>query len=237
MAEERGKKSGGKRVAGPSPAKDKPPPAGPRPQGAAGSGDDRKAEDRSLVWRLGDLTGSALRFAAKTTETSLKIGKAFLSSSDKRKLIEEAGLSLRDLRLVAGMTLNELSEALDLRDKSFLEAVEDGTATLSFELILRLASLLARHDPIPFIIKYTRTYDPEVWKFLEGWGLGRIPLQFERERQFLNLYRRHDSVRKLSDEDFQRLLRFVQAAFDLALNFMGIPASQAAKESEPEESS
>ena len=71
-----------------------------------------------------------------------------------------------------------------------------------FELILRLAALLARHDPIPFIIKLTRTYNPEVWEILEKWGIGRLPVQLERERQFINIYRGHDRARKLSDDDF-----------------------------------
>ena len=232
MAEEKPGKPGARRVSAPFPAKGKKP-AREKPGGPANPGGEGKPDDRSLVWRLSDLTGSALRFAAKTTGTSLKIGKAFLSSADKKKLVEEAGHSLRDLRLVAGLTVNELSESLDLRDKSFLEAVEDGTATLSFELILRLASLLARHDPIPFVIKYTRTYDPEVWKVLKGWGLGRIPLQYERERQFINIYRSRDAVRKLSDEDFVRLLGFVQSAFDLALHF--IVGEEGAKGTRPEE--
>jgi hypothetical protein len=190
--------------------------------------------DRSLVWRLGDLTGSALRLAAKTTETSWKIGKALLLSPEKKKLLEEAGHSLRDLRLVTGMTLNELSAALDLKDKTFLEAVEDGTATLSFELILRLSSLLARHDPVPFIIQYTRTYDPDVWKFLSDWGVGRLPLQYERERQFINIYRRRDGVRKLSDADFQKLLDFTRASFDMALHFIGIPDEEPPREENPD---
>jgi len=192
-----------------------------------------ETEGRSLVWRITDLTGSALRLAAKTTETSLKLGKELLLSPDKKKLLEEAGHSLRDLRMVTGMTLSEVSDALDMRDRSFLEAVEDGTATLSFELILRLSSLLARHDPVPFIIKYTRTYDPDVWKFLEDWGVGRLPLQYERERKFINIYRRDDAARSLSDEEFDRLLAFTQSAFELALAFIAGRGEGSPEEPEP----
>lgn len=186
--------------------------------------EDKGVEVRSMLGRLADITGGALQFAAKTTETSLKIGRSLVQSTD-RKVLEEAGHSLRDLRLVAGMTLSELSDALNVKDMTFLEAVENGTATLSFELILRLSSLLARHDPVPFIIQYTRTYDPDVWRFLEGWGIGRIPVQYERERKFINVYRRHDEVRKLSDEDFEKLLDFTRATFDMALHFIGVPES------------
>ena len=100
-------------------------------------------------------------------------------------------------------------------------AVENGTATLSFELILRLAALYSRHDPLPFIIKYTRTYNPGIWKLLDDWGIGRLPLYLERERQFVNIFRNHDRVRTLSDEEFEKLMQFTRAAFELALEFVG----------------
>ena len=58
-----------------------------------------------------------------------------------------------------------------------------GTATLSFELILRLAGVLARHDPLPFIMRFARTYNPDLWNALEVWGAARLPVQVERERQ------------------------------------------------------
>jgi transcriptional regulator with XRE-family HTH domain len=127
---------------------------------------------------------------------------------------------------LAGLTRSELSEALDLSDQSLLEAVENGTATLSFELILRLAAVLARHDPVPFIIRFTRTYNPEIWGMLEKWGIGRIPVHFERERQFINIYRSQDTVRKLSDEGFQRVLHFTGAAFEMALHFISQQQTQ-----------
>lgn len=129
----------------------------------------------------------------------------------------EAGRSLRDAREVAGLTVKELAEALELQDESVLEAVEKGTATLSFELILRLASLLARHDPVPFVMKYLRTYDPAVWQFLHDWGLGRLPLAYERERRFINIYRKHDHARELDDEAFEHLVQFTDRAFQLSL--------------------
>lgn len=73
---------------------------------------------------------------------------------------------------VAGLTITELNDALKLKDRTLLEAVENGTATLSFELILRLAALLARNDPIPFILKYTRTYNPKYGRYctIGDWG-------------------------------------------------------------------
>ena len=174
---------------------------------------------RSLVKMMFGLTSAAVRLASKTSGVSALVGKALLSTPERKKMIEEAGASLKDIREVAGLTLKDLSDAVQLPDQSLLKAVENGTATLSFELILRLSALLARHDPLPFIIKFTRTYNPEVWAVLEDWGLGRIPLQLEREREFINIYRSNDAARKLSDAGFQRVLGFTRSAFETALGF------------------
>ena len=132
----------------------------------------------------------------------------------------EAGRTVRELRELAGLTVDELAAALDLRDRSLLEAVEEGTATLSFELILRLSALLARNDPIPFVAQLARGSNPTLWTLLEDWGIGRIPLQMERERRFLNVFRGHDAARRLSDEGFERVLDYTRAAFELALGFV-----------------
>lgn len=170
--------------------------------------------------RIGSATASAFNFAKKTTDTSYKVGRALIQSQDQLKLMVSAGQSLKDLREVAGLTVTELSEAIDLADKSLLEAVENGTSTLSFELILRLSALLARNDPIPFILKYSRTYSPETWKLLNDWGAGRLPLQYQREREFINIYRSKDQARKLSDEGFGKVLEFTRQAFNLSLHFI-----------------
>jgi transcriptional regulator with XRE-family HTH domain len=178
-------------------------------------------EERSLVLQVASMTAKAFRLAAKAGYSSVKVGKALLmSSSGDTKLMEETGAYLKDVRELAGLTQAELTEALHLSDQSLLAAVEKGTATLSFELILRLAALLARHDPVPFIIKFTRTYDPEIWDILERWGLGQIPVHFERERQFINIYRGQDAARKLTDNGFEKVLQFTRAAFETALYFV-----------------
>ncbi|TGN37975.1 helix-turn-helix domain-containing protein [Marinobacter confluentis] len=188
------------------------------PGGERAAGDEPEAE--SLVERIAGFTGSALRFAARSTDTSLKIGRALMNSQDQLRMMLVAGNSLRDIREVAGLTLSEMSEALNLKDKSVLEAIENGTSTLSFELILRLAALIARNDPIPFILRTTRNYNPEVWRILDGWGVGRLPLQFERERQFINIFRAHDDARTLSDEGFQKVLEFTRQSFEMSLHFV-----------------
>jgi transcriptional regulator with XRE-family HTH domain len=150
----------------------------------------------------------------------MRFGKALLfPASGSSEMRREAGRTLRELRELAGLTLDDLAEALEIADRSLLEAVEKGTATLSFELILRLAALVARNDPVPFVVQMTRSYNPTLWQLLQGWGIGRIPLQLERERRFVNVYRAHDVARKLSDDAFDHVLRFTQAAFEMALDF------------------
>lgn len=181
-------------------------------------------ESRSLMSRLsqvpfgiaGEMASGAVRLASLTADASLRMGRAMLRP-ERLEMMRETGAYLRDAREVAGLTLMELSESLDLEDKSLLEAVENGTATLSFELILRIAALVARHDPVPFVMRMTRTYNPTVWRILNDWGVGRLTLQVEREREFVNILRRHDAARKLSDEGYKKVLDFTRAAFEMAL--------------------
>jgi transcriptional regulator with XRE-family HTH domain len=188
----------------------------------------RRSLPGSLFDALSELTetlrgefGERLReLAVETGATPFRVGRALLLRPENPALAREAGAYLREVRELAGLTRDELSDAIDLEDHSLLTAVEEGTATLSFELILRLAAILARHDPVPFVIRFTRSYNPELWGVLESWGVGRIPLQFEREREFVNIFRRHDAARKLSDEGFHRVLEFTRSAFELSLHFI-----------------
>jgi len=183
----------------------------------------------SLIDRIAGFTGSALKFGVRATDTSIKVGRALINSQDQLRAMLATGQSLKDIREVAGLTLSEMSDALNLKDKSLLEAVENGTATLSFELILRLAALIARNDPIPFIMRTTRNYNPEVWQLLNDWGVGRLPLQFEREREFINIFRRHDDARNLTDEGFQKVLDFTRQSFEMSLHFIEQQESQLAE--------
>ena len=185
------------------------------------------AETPSLVGRLTRLPGAVadtvtdtLRKVTKTAETPWRVGKALLLSPEQAEAMKETGEYLRDLRLVAGLTLDDLNAALDLKDHSLLAGVEKGTAALSFDLILRLAAMLARRDPVPVVMRLARTYRPELWQILEDWGMGRLSLHYERERQFINIYRSHDSARALSDPGFAEVLAFTQQAFEMALRLV-----------------
>jgi len=229
------KRKGAKKSASGAAAKKKPgaKPSGVSSRSSEEAGTRAKSsvdarDDRSLVARLtelvsdlsGDLASGVQRLATEVGGAPLRIGRSLLLRPENARMAVEAGTYLRELRELAGLTRAELSDAVELQDQSLLRAVENGTATLSFELILRLAALLARHDPIPFVIRFTRTYNPDVWKLLEGWGLGRIPLQYERERDFVNIFRRHDAARKLSDEGFAKVLELTRAAFEMSLHFV-----------------
>lgn len=184
-------------------------------------------EDRSLAgWMrviaeelAGDIGERIRQLAVDAGTASASASAAFFSQPDSARLAEEAGHSLRELRELAGLTIEELSTAIDLEDKTVLEAVENGTAALSFDLVLRLSSILARHDPVPFLIRYTRTYTPDLWRRFEGVGATKVPLQFEREREFVNIFRGDDRARTLSDEGFQRVLELTRSAFALALHY------------------
>lgn len=120
-----------------------------------------------------EAAGSALRVAARAGGTSLKIGTALLPKPEQRMIVREAGGLLAALRHRAGMTRNEVDNALKAPDTSLLKAAEEWTATFSIELIMRIAGLYSRDDLIPFIITYTRTYSPAIWKLLEDRGTGR----------------------------------------------------------------
>lgn len=97
--------------------------------------------------------------------------------------------------------------------------MEVGKVGLPFEIILRLAGVLGRNDPIPIAMKLTRTYNPKLWATLESLGIGRLAVQAGREREFANLYRASDAARQLNDEEFAAALKFVRASFEAALTF------------------
>jgi transcriptional regulator with XRE-family HTH domain len=162
---------------------------------------------------------SVLGIAGAAADVSIGAARAILVKPEQRAALAKAGVVLRGMREAAGLSLKEVGEAINLRDPSLLELVESGKVALPFEIILRLASVLGRNDPISFVMRFTRSYNPDVWHTLEGLGIGRFALQAGREREFANIYRGSDAVRRLSDEDFAAVLSFMKASFELALTF------------------
>ncbi|MDA3919806.1 MAG: hypothetical protein PF501_03840 [Salinisphaera sp.] len=138
-------------------------------------------------------------------------------SAEQRAWMQRAGAAIHDARVTAGLSLEGLAASLDMEDKTLLKAMEQGSATVSFELILRLTSLLARNDPIPFLISLVRGFNPRLWALLEDWGIGHLPTMIERDRKWLNIYRGNDAVRQLPEAEFNQVLAFCQSSLDTAM--------------------
>jgi transcriptional regulator with XRE-family HTH domain len=148
----------------------------------------------SLKKLTGQVAGGTLGLARNTATMTAMFGENWLRSTvlnqlepERLEAMADAGHFLRDARETAGMSIKDLSESLGLSDKAVLEDIESGSTIMPLELMLRSASLLARHDPIPFLIKFMRTYNPALEKTLEQWGVLALPKQYERERRFVNL--------------------------------------------------
>ncbi len=176
---------------------------------------------------VSNVTQNAWQLAQMGGRAPGKLARVFLLDADAQddlkpdtlQLLADAGAYLKDARRLAGLTVDELGAAMDLKDRSMLRAVEAGTATLSFDLILRMAALLARHDPLPFVMRLARAHNPKAWDVMDKWGLGRASKQLERERSFVNILRQHDAARELDDDEFERVRAFTEEAFAMALAF------------------
>ena len=160
-----------------------------------------------------------LGIANTAADLSFRVASSRLTKPSHKAAVKKAESVFRSLRESAGLTLNDIGKALNLEDLSLLEDVEGGKVGLPFEVILRLAGVLGRNDPIPVMMKLTRSYNPRLWETLEALGLGRLAVQAGREREFANIYRASDAARQLSDAEFAAALRFVRASFEAALAF------------------
>ena len=176
---------------------------------------------RSLARQLHSWTGTLLGGVGTAADMSLALAAASVQRPGPKAAVAKAAALVRDAREAAGLTLDDLGTALDLKDPSFMALVESGKVGLPFDMILRLATILGRNDPVTFILQLTRSYNPRVWKSLEALGIGKLLVQAGREREFANIYRSNTAARQLSDKDFAAALAFSAAAFDSALVFLG----------------
>ncbi len=173
-------------------------------------------------------TDSVLGIAGAAADVSIGAAKAILGKPEQKGALLKTGAVLRGMREAAGLTVQEVGDAINLKDPALLELVENGKVALPFEIILRLASVLGRNDPISFVMRFTRTYNPEVWHTLEQLGIGRIAVQAGREREMANIYRASDAARTLSDADFAAVLAFTRQAFEMGVAFRNGHATKAA---------
>jgi len=173
-----------------------------------------------LTKSLRTLAGQVVGMAGAAVDTSLHAASGlFPHGVASTKALIKAGSFLRDMREAAGIPLEDLGKAIDLKDPALLELAENGKMALPFEVVLRLASVLARNDPVPFVMNLTKAYSPGLWKILETLGIGRLVEHAGREHEFISIYRARDEARTLTDEEFARVRKFVETAFDMALEF------------------
>ena len=173
------------------------------------------------------IAGGTVDLARNTATLTAMFGESWLRNSllntlepERLEAMAEAGHFLHDARETAGMSLKDLADSLGLSDRGMLEDIESGATIMPLELMLRSAALLARHDPIPFLIKFMRTYNPALEKALEQWGVLALPKQYERERRFVNLVRQHDALRRMSDDEYDRFIHYMESSSNLVLDVM-----------------
>lgn len=204
-----------------------------------GRDEDKVSLFEQIAQYTGAMASGALNATKLPTVLTEMFGESWLKDAmfqamDPERLtaMVEAGRLFKDAREVAGLTIQDMAEALDMKDESKLKAFEEGKGVLPFEMIFRSASLIARHDPVPFIIQLMRGYNPSWGKTLNKWGVSALPKQFERERRFVNIYRKHDDLRALTDDEFARLITYVDSATTLVKDVM-ISEKEANKKTPP----
>ena len=196
-------------------------PPTPRLPGPAALQQTGGAAVRSLARQLHSWTGSLIGGVGTAADFSLAMAAASVQRPGPKAAVAKATALLRDAREAAGLTLDDLGEALELKDPTFMRLVESGKVGLPFEMILRMATILGRNDPVTFVLQLTRSFNPRVWQSLEALGVGKLIVQAGREREFANIYRSNAAARALSDRDFAAALAFSAAAFESALVFLG----------------
>lgn len=170
-----------------------------------------------LVHSLQDLPTKLLARLGTASELAAVLVKAQMPKPANKALVDQAAHFLRDLREAAKLSLDDLAKALTLEDASLLSLVESGKVGLPFDIILRMATVLGKNDPVGFVLKVTRAYNPGIWATLDKLGIGKLVVQAGREREFANIYRANEAGRQLNDAEFAAALRFVAAAFDTAV--------------------
>jgi len=198
------------------------PARGSKTKAARASGAAAKSLETvsGLTRSLRTLTEQVVGMAGAAVDTSLAAATGlFPHGVASTRALVKAGTFLRDMREAAGIPLDDLGQAISLKDSALLELAENGKMALPFEVILRLAAVLARNDPVPFVMNLTKAHSPAMWQILESFGVGRLVEHAGREHEFISIYRARDEARKLTDEEFARVRKFVETAFDMALEF------------------
>ena len=189
--------------------------------GGKQDGGNRPGALDALLRGLQDLTTQTWSKAAGQYPGNLV--DLLMRTPDHMVQMGKAGRYLKDLREVAGLTVDDLASALQRESPDLLRAIEDGRSAVTLDILYRLAAFHARNDPVGFMMNYSREYAPMLWQLLRLTGMDRLLISVEREIKFVNLYRARDQARALEDAEFDRVLDFLGKAFDLALDFNSPP--------------
>lgn len=182
-----------------------------------------------LTHQVRAMTERMMNWAGTAAEVAVGATAPLIKEPTRRAALEKAGEVLKDARETAGLTVHDVAAALDFSDTNLLDLAENGRIALPFEVILRLAALLARNDPVPFVMNLTRVYNPGLWKIIEQLGIGKLALHVGREREFINIYRSRDDARHLSDAEFKRVVHFTGDAFGAAVDLVALSRPPAAE--------
>lgn len=182
----------------------------------------------SLVRQVRGWADTVLSVAGSATDMGLSLAQSRVKDPAKKAAVAKAGRQLRQWREAAGLTLDELSTAVGLGDAKLITQAEGGIASLPFDVVLRLAGVLGRRDPLPVAMALTRQYNPELWKTLESLGVGKLAVQGARERELANIYRGSDAARELDDVRFAAVLAFTRQAFETAVALTERPPGRVA---------
>ena len=132
-------------------------------------------------------TDNVLGIAGSASELSLNLAKARASEPRPAGVAREGRLDV-----APGARSRRHDDAgagpgdRPSTDPDLLEQAEIGKAALPMEVVLRLASVLGRRDPVPFAMKLARTYNPQLWKALDALGIGSLVALAGRERELAN---------------------------------------------------
>lgn len=171
----------------------------------------------SLARQARGWADTVLGLAGSATDLGLTLAQGRVKDRGQKAAVAKAGRQLRQWREAAGLTLDELSTAVGLGDAKLISQAEGGIASLPFDLVLRLAGVLGRRDPLPVAMALTRQYNPELWRTLEALGIGKLVVHGTREREMVNIYRGSDAARELDDARFAAVLAFTHQAFESAI--------------------
>jgi transcriptional regulator with XRE-family HTH domain len=180
----------------------------------------------SLARQVRGWADTVLSVAGNATDLGLTMAQNRLSDPGKKAAVSKAG---RQLREAAGLTMEEVSTAVGLGDAKLISQAEGGVVSLPFDLVLRLAGVLGRRDPLPVVMALTRQYNPDLWKTLEALGIGKLAVHGLREREMVNILRGNDAARELDDARFAAVLAFTRQAFESATELTKPLASTPAK--------